>query len=67
MLGSMDENAIIEFLEIENKKKMVYYKETSNLNLEYQNYLFIVASIKTKINIAKKGTNSHELYSEVQK
>ena len=63
----MDENAIIEFPEIENKKKMVYYKETNNLNLEYQNYLFIVASIKTKINISKKGTNSHELHSEVQR
>jgi hypothetical protein len=39
--------------EIEIKKKLIYYKETINSDLKDQNYLFVVASFKKKINVAK--------------
>jgi hypothetical protein len=35
-----------------------------NPNLEDQKYLFVLTSVKKKINIAKIRTNSHELHSE---
>jgi len=49
---------------LEVKRKLQYYKEVINPNLEVQNYLFVLTSSKKKINIAKIRTNSHELHSE---
>ena len=39
--------------EIEIKRKLVYYKENINLNMEDQNDLSILSSLKDKINIDK--------------
>jgi hypothetical protein len=50
--------------ELEDKIKLRYYKEVINPNLEDQKYLFVLTSVKKKINIAKIRTNSHELHSE---
>jgi hypothetical protein len=41
-----------------------YYKDVINPNLEDQNYLSVLPSVKKKISIAKIRTNSHELHSE---
>ena len=47
------------------KRKLRYYKEVINLNLEDQKYLLVVTtSSQKKINIAKIRMNSHELHSE---
>ena len=51
--------------ELEVKRKLRYYKEVINNNLEDQNYLYLLTSSKKKINIAKIRTNSHELHSEI--
>jgi hypothetical protein len=51
--------------ELEETRKLRYYKDVINLNLEYQNYLSILPSVKKKISIAKIRTNSHELHSEI--
>ena len=45
---------------LEGKRKLRYCKEIINPNLEDQNYLFVLTSIKKKIHIAKIRTNSHE-------
>jgi hypothetical protein len=50
--------------ELEDKRKLRYYKEVVNPNLEDQKYLSVLRSEKKKINIAKIRTNSHELHSE---
>jgi hypothetical protein len=50
--------------ELEDKRKLRYYKEVVNPNLEDQKYLFVLTSVKKRINIAKIRTNSHELHSE---
>jgi hypothetical protein len=50
--------------ELEDKRKLRYYKEVVNPNLEDQKYLSVLRSAKKKINIAKIRTNSHELHSE---
>jgi hypothetical protein len=50
--------------ELEEKRKLRYYKDVINPNLEDQNYLSVLTSVKKKINIAKIKTNSHELHSE---
>jgi hypothetical protein len=50
--------------ELEGKRKLRYYKDVINPNLEDQNYLSVLPSVKKKINIAKIRTNSHELHSE---
>ena len=47
-----------------DKRKLRYYKEVVNPNLEDKNYLLVLRSAKKKINIAKIRTNSHELHSE---
>jgi hypothetical protein len=47
--------------ELEEKIKLRYYKEVINPNLEDQNYLCVLTSVRKKINIAKIRTNSHEL------
>ena len=49
--------------ELVHKRKLRYYKEVVNPNLEDQNYLSILRSAKKKINIAKI-INCHELHSE---
>ena len=45
--------------------KVRYYKEVISPNLEHQQYLFVLTSIKNKINISKLRTYYHELHSEV--
>ena len=50
--------------ELEEKIKLRYYKDAINHNLEDQNYLSVLPSVKKKKNIAKIRTNSHELHSE---
>ena len=47
------------------KRKLRYYKEVINPNLENQKYLSVVTSSLKKINIAKIRTNSHELHSKI--
>jgi hypothetical protein len=48
-----------------DKRKLRYYKEVVNPNLEDQNYLLVLKSANKKINVAKIRTNSHELHSEI--
>ena len=48
------------------KRKLRYYKEVINPNLEYQKYLSVLTSSLKKINIAKIRTNSHELHSKTR-
>jgi hypothetical protein len=50
--------------ELEEKRKLRYYKDVINPNLEDQNYLSVFPSVKKKISIVKIRTNSHELHSE---
>jgi hypothetical protein len=50
--------------ELEEKGKLRYYEDVINPNLEDQNYVFVMPSVKKKINIAKIRTNPHELHSE---
>ena len=50
--------------ELEEKRKLSYYKDVINPNLEDQNYLSVFPSVKRKIRIAKIRANSHELHSE---
>jgi hypothetical protein len=50
--------------ELEKKRKLRYYKDVINHNLEDQNYLSVLPSVKKKISIAKIRTNSHKLHSE---
>jgi hypothetical protein len=50
--------------ELEGKRKLRYYKDVINPNLEDQNYLSVLPSVKKKISIAKIRKNSHELHSE---
>jgi hypothetical protein len=51
--------------ELEDKRKLRYYKEVVSHNLEGQKYLFVLTSIRKRINIAKIRTNSRELHSEI--
>jgi len=50
--------------DLEVKRKLRYYKEVINPNLEDQKYLLVLTSTKKIINIAKIRTNYHELHSE---
>jgi hypothetical protein len=50
---------------LEGKRKLRYYKEVFNPNLEDKKYLFVLTTIKKKINIAKIRINSKELHSEI--
>jgi hypothetical protein len=52
--------------ELEGKRKLIYYKEVINPNIEDKKYLFVLTSVKKKINISKIRTNSHELHSETR-
>jgi hypothetical protein len=49
---------------LEEKRKVRYYKDVINPNLEDQNYLFVLPTVNKKISIAKIRTNSHEFHSE---
>jgi hypothetical protein len=49
---------------VRGKRKLRYYKEIINPNLEDQNYLSMLTSVKKKISVAKIRTNSHELHTE---
>jgi hypothetical protein len=49
-----------------DKRKLRYYKELVNPNLEDQKYISLLKSAKKKINIAKIRTNSNELHSETE-
>ena len=51
--------------ELEEKRKLRYYKDVINPNLEDQNYLSVLPSVKKKISIAQIRKNSHELHSEL--
>ena len=51
--------------ELEEKRKLRYYKDVINPNLEYQNYLSVFPSVKKKISIVMIRTNSHKLHSEI--
>ena len=51
--------------ELEEKRKLMYYKDVINHNIEDQNYIFVLTSVKKKISIAKIKTNSHKVQSEV--
>jgi hypothetical protein len=53
--------------ELANKRKIRYYKEVVNLNLEDQKYLSILRSAKNKIKIVKIRTNSHKLHRRKSK
>ena len=49
------------------KRKLRYYKEVINPNLELdQKYLSVVTISRKKINIAKIRTNSHEIHSKTE-
>ena len=50
--------------DLEDKRKLICYKEVINPTLEDQKYLSILTSSKKKINIANIRTSSHELHSE---
>jgi hypothetical protein len=50
--------------ELEEKRKLRYYKDVINPNLEDQNYISVFPSVKKKISIAKIRTNSHKIHSE---
>jgi hypothetical protein len=51
--------------ELEEKRKLRYYKDVINPNLEDQNYLSVLLSVKKKISIVEIITYSHELHSEI--
>jgi hypothetical protein len=53
--------------ELADKRKLRYYNEVVNHNLEDQNHLSFFRSAKKKINIDKIRTNSHELHSETRR
>ena len=53
--------------ELEDKRKLRYYKEVINPTLDNQNYLSILTSTKKKMSIAKSRTNSRELWSETER
>jgi hypothetical protein len=51
--------------ELEEKRKLRYYKDVINPNLEDQNYLSVLTRVNKTTSIAKIRTNSHELHSEI--
>ena len=48
------------------KRKLRYYKEVINPNLEDQKYLSVLTKSRKKIYIDKIRTNSHDLHSETR-
>jgi hypothetical protein len=51
--------------ELKKKRKLRYYKDVIYPNLEDQNYLSILSSVKKKISIAKKKKFSPARHSEI--
>ena len=47
------------------KRKLRYYKEAINPNIEDQKYLSAITNSQKKINIVNNRTNSHELHTEI--
>jgi hypothetical protein len=52
--------------ELEEERKLRYYKDVINSNIEYQKCLFVLTIVKKKKGIAKLRTNSHKLHSETR-
>ena len=46
---------------LEGKRKLRYYKEVTNPNLEDQKYLSVLTISKNNISISNMRMNSHEL------
>ena len=53
--------------DLEVKRKLRYYKEVINPNMQYRKYLFVLTSSNKKINIDKIRTNSHEILSDTRR
>ena len=53
--------------ELEVKRKLRYYKDITNPNMEDQKYLFLLTSLKNKINILKIRKKSHELHTKTRR
>ena len=49
---------------IEDKRKLRYYKEVINPTVDNQNYLSMLTSTKSKMNIARIRNKSRELQSD---
>ena len=50
--------------ELEEKRKLRFYKNIIKHNLEDQNYIYVLIIVKKKVIISKIRKNSHELHSE---
>ena len=64
-ITSKFEDKLWDVKDLEGKRKLISYKEVINPTLENHNYLSILTSSKKKMNIAKIGTNSYDLRSEI--
>ena len=62
----LNRNCSVDNKDLEVTRKLRYYKEVINPNLEDQKYVSILISIEKKTNIAKIRMNSHELQSETK-
>jgi len=49
---------------LEGKRKLKYYEEVVNPNIEDQKYLSFLTSLKKRMNVSKIRTNYHELDSK---
>lgn len=52
---------------LEDKRKIRYYKEVINPIVDNHNYLFMLTSTKSKINITRIRTKSHEIQSNTKR
>ena len=52
---------------MEDKRKLRYYKEVINPTVDNQNYLSMLTSTKSKINIARIRNKSRELQSDTKR
>jgi hypothetical protein len=50
--------------DLDDKRKLRYYKEVVKPNIEDQKYISVMNNANKEINIAKIFTDSHELHSE---
>lgn len=55
-----------KLLELEGKRKLIYYKEVINPTLDNHNFLSLLSNNKKKMNIATIITNYHEIQSEAR-
>ena len=51
--------------ELEDKRKLRYYKEVINPTFDNENDLFVLSNNKRKMNITEIRNNSHELESQI--